>query len=108
MKLLAVINLITFFMGNVVYTPIEVAPDHGIYATTMYIAETEVYDMGTETIEDDEGLITLVDGADHAWEWYPEDYYIGDYVSTLMDDNGTPNYIYDDIILEIRATGFYR
>lgn len=109
-KILTTINLITFAMGAPTHAPYELCDNHGIYATTMLVANTEVYDMGTSTIEDDEGLIELVDSNGEGWnyEQYPEDYYPGDYVSALMDDNGTPNYIYDDIIIELRATGFYR
>lgn len=110
MKLLTIINLITFFMGNAIHTPIEIDPSHGIYAQTMYISNTTVDTKGTETIEDDGGTIELTDGNGNLWavEQYPEDYYVGDYVAVLFDDNGTPNSIYDDIILEIRATGFCR
>ena len=107
MKILSLvtINLITFLMGGAVHTPIEIAPTHGIYAQTMRVSEIT---MGTESIKDDNGTITLIDGNGNNWvdERYPEDYYVGDYVAVLLDDNGTPNYIYDDIILDLRATGF--
>lgn len=107
---LVTINLISFLMGTPTHVPYELSKDHAIYATTMYVEYTEVYDMGTKTIEDDEGLIALTDGNGNGWEYeqYPEDYYPGDYVSVLMDDNGTPNTIYDDIIIELRGTGFVR
>lgn len=107
-RTLVTINLISFLMGAPTHVPYEIPTDHGIYATTMLVTNTEVYDMGTKTIEDDGGLIELVDGAGNGWDYeeYPEDYYTGDYVSVLMDDNGTPEYIYDDIIIELRATGF--
>lgn len=114
MKLLTLatvsINLISFLMGTPTHVPTEIDATHAIYANTMLVEYTEIYDMGTETIEDDDGLVALVDCNGEGWEWYeyPEDYYPGDYVSVLMDDNGTPNYIYDDIIISIRATGFAR
>ena len=111
MKLLALsFNLVTYFMGNAIYAPMEINPTHGIYAQTMYITETTVDTKGTTSIEDDGGTIVLTDGNGNNWvvEQYPEDYFVGDYVAVLFEDNGTPNSIYDDIILEIRATGFCR
>lgn len=109
MKILAVINLLTFFMGNVLHTPIEISSDHAIYPTTMVIVDTIVYDMGTNTVEDNEGEIIMIDAVGNEWivDQYPEDYYVGDYIAVIMDDNGTPNSIYDDIIIDMRYSGFY-
>lgn len=107
-KALTTINLISFFMGSIMHTPTEIAPDHGIYPQTMVVYDLEVDDKGTETVEDDDGVITLLDGVNHLWKVneYPEDYWVGDYVAVIMDDNGTPNYIWDDVIIDMRATGF--
>ena len=61
----------------------------------------EVYPLTVVVIEiDHEGdIVTCVDGADNFWEFYGvEDWQTGDYVSLLMDDNGTPETIYDDVI----------
>ena len=109
-RALVTINLISFLFGNPIHVPTEISTEHGIYATTMYIYDLEVYDMDTTTMDDDSGLITLVDGNENLWEYeeYPEDYYVGDYVAVMLDDNGTPETIYDDIIIDIRATGFCR
>lgn len=63
--------------------------------------EHEVYPLTVVIIElDREGdIVTCVDGADNFWEFYGvEDWQTGDYVSLLMDDNGTPETIYDDVI----------
>ena len=91
-----------------IFALLGIKPTHNIYPTTMIVYATEVDTKGTETIEDDDGVITLLDGADLFWkvDQYPEDYLVNDYVAVIMDDNGTPNYIYDDIILDMRATGF--
>lgn len=106
---LVTINLISFLMGNCVYTPIEVPNNHGIYPMTMIVVETSIDDKGTESIEDDGGEIILVDsnGSEWVYEEYPEDYMPGDFVSLIMDDNGTPNYIYDDVILDMRYSGYH-
>ena len=65
------------------------APAHEVYPLTVVIIEL-----------DREGdIVTCVDGADNFWEFYGvEDWQTGDYVSLLMDDNGTPETIYDDVI----------
>ena len=107
---LATINLTTFLYGVPTHTPTEIASTHAIYPQTMIIYDLEVDNKGTETIEDDDGVITLIDGVGFLWKVneYPEDYNVGDYVAVIMDDNGTPESIYDDIIIDMRASGFYR
>ncbi len=41
------------------------------------------------------------------WCFYGiEDWQIGDVASLLMSDNGTENYIYDDIVLSARYDGY--
>ena len=50
-------------------------------------------------LDHDDDIVTCVDGADNFWEFYGiEDWQTGDYASLLMDDNATPNSIYDDVI----------
>lgn len=109
-RALVTINLISFLCGNPIHIPTEISTEHAIYPQTMIIYDLEVDDKGTETVEDDDGVITLIDGVGFLWKVneYPEDYNVGDYVAVIMDDNGTPESIYDDIILDMRATGFYR
>lgn len=61
----------------------------------------EIYPLTVQVIElDREGdIVTCVDGADNFWEFYGvEDWQTGDFASLLMDDNGTPENIYDDVI----------
>ena len=63
--------------------------------------KNNVYPLTVVVIEiDREGdIVTCVDGADNFWEFYGvEDWQTGDFASLLMDDNGTPNTIYDDVI----------
>lgn len=64
-------------------------PEHSVYPLTVVVIEL-----------DREGdIVTCVDGADNFWEFYGvEDWQTGDFASLLMDDNGTPNSIYDDVI----------
>lgn len=61
----------------------------------------KTYPKTAQVIELDPMLDTVacIDGAGNKWEFYGvEDWQIGDFVSLLMDDNGTPNTIYDDQI----------
>lgn len=37
-----------------------------------------------------------------------EDWYVNDICALLIDDNGTPDYIYDDIIVKARYSGFIK
>ena len=104
------LSLLILFIGTPFHKVVAIPDNHSIYATTMYISDTVIDTHGTDTVEDDDGIIYLVDGADNKWvvEEYPEDYFVGDYVSVLLDNNGTTNTIYDDKILQITATGFVR
>ena len=110
MKVSMFLMITTLLMGSQIHEFYALPENHGIYAQTMYVSETTVDDMGTETVMDDEGTITLVDGNGHKWivEQYPEDYFVGDYVAVILDDNGTLDTIFDDKIIELRATGFTR
>ena len=48
----------------------------------------------------DADIVTVVDGAGLLWQFYEcDDWCIGDYVDMPMFDNGTPESIYDDVIL---------
>lgn len=95
---LLTINLVTFFMGNPIHTATEIAPEHGIYPQAMRVCEF---------IEETDEVI-CVDGNGNLWSYYGiEDYNINDLVAVIFDDNGTPE-IYDDIIIDVRATGFVR
>lgn len=96
---LATINLVTFLMGSAIHTPTEIAPTHGIYPQCMQVCEF---------IEETDEVI-CVDSNGNLWSYYGiEDYFVGDLVAVIFDDNGTPESIYDDIVIDVRATGFAR
>ena len=52
----------------------------------------------------DNVLIATASGVTYAF-YGVEDYDVNDYVSIIMNDNGTPS-IYDDIIVSVRYSGF--
>lgn len=69
-----------------------------LYARTAKITEV---DYGT-------GTVTLVDGAGRLWSFTGcEDYDVGDFVSLLMSDAGTPESVLDDVIVSARYAGFW-
>lgn len=48
-------------------------------------------------IEYDSDFVTVDDGLGNLWDFYGVDFYLyGDIVLLVMDDNGTPDWIYDD------------
>jgi hypothetical protein len=73
-------------------------PKHEIYPLTVQVIELDR--------EDD--IVTCVDGAGNGWEFYGvEDWQIGDFASLLMDNNGTPETIYDDVITMTHYAGIF-
>ena len=73
-------------------------PEHSVYPLTVQVVEL-----------DREGdIVTCVDGAGNGWEFYGvEDWQVGDFASLLMDDNGTPENIYDDVITMAHYAGTF-
>ena len=54
----------------------------------------------------DEGTVAVEDGADQVWVFEGcEDWMEGDLAAMIMDDNGTPDSIYDDVILDVLYGG---
>ena len=52
-------------------------------------------------------IVTCIDGTGNLWDFYEcDDWQIDDFVSLLMNDNGTPEMIYDDIIEMVRYSNF--
>ena len=95
--LLTIITILSFFVGNPQQTPREIG-NQSIYPRTFLVYE----------IDEEYDIMYMVDGAGLDWSWKgTEDYNVGDYVCAIMGDNETPNYIYDDIMLELRYAGFY-
>lgn len=52
--------------------------------------------------------ITFTDGAGRSYSWIDDsgDWFIGDFVATIMDDNGTPETVYDDIVVDTKYAGY--
>lgn len=62
---------------------------------TIYYRFAEVIDL--EYLDD---IVTVDDGLGNLWEFYGVDYFeYDDLVIMIMSDNGTPDNIYDDIVL---------
>lgn len=58
-----------------------------------------------DSIDRENDTVLVVDGAGNVWEFTGcEDYYLGDVVAFIMNDNGTPE-IFDDYIVKARYVG---
>lgn len=51
--------------------------------------------------------ITFEDGVGRSWSWFDDsgDWFIGDFVAVIMDDNGTLT-VYDDSVLDTKYVGY--
>ena len=51
--------------------------------------------------------VTAIDAGGRIWEWFDDDPYWteGEFAALLMHENGTKQYVYDDIVLEARYCG---
>ena len=84
MKLIAVMCLVACLMG-------------GLYPRTAFVSELNY-------VED---VVTVTDCVGYDWQFYGcEDWEVGDMVSMIMGDNGMPNYIKDDIIVDYQYGGY--
>ena len=73
-------------------------PEHSIYPLTAQIVE----------LDHNADVVVCVDGIGNCWEFYGvEDWQVGDFASLLMDDNGTTETIYDDVITMICHAGAF-
>lgn len=73
------------------------APNFNTYPKASYVVALN-YESDTVTVEDATGNL---------WDFYGcEDCMEGDIIVMTMDDNGTPNSIYDDEILQVRFSGW--
>lgn len=70
----------------------------GLYPKAGYIV-----DMSQESM-------VIEDATGNLWEvnQNADDYCVGDGVSMIMFDAGTPRYIHDDIVVSIRYNGFWQ
>lgn len=52
--------------------------------------------------------VTFADGAGRSWSWIDDsgDWFTGDFVATIMDDNGTPETVYDDLVVDAKYVGY--
>lgn len=52
--------------------------------------------------------VTFTDGVGRSWSWIDDswDWFTGDFVAVIMDDNGTPETVYDDLVLNARYVGY--
>ena len=63
--------------------------DHSVYPLTVQIVE----------LDHNANVVVCVDGIGNCWEFYGvEDWQVGDFASLLMDNNGTTETVYDDVI----------
>ena len=67
---------------------------NGLYPRVMYVTE----------VDRENDIFYCVDLAELTWVYYggTEDIYADDTLAMLMYDNGTPDWIYDDIIIDWR------
>lgn len=71
--------------------------------------QTEQYPLMMCVGEVNGNEITAIDANGNEWVFTDdteEQWSIDDYVAMILDDNGTPDYVYDDIIVQTRYTGF--
>lgn len=52
--------------------------------------------------------ITFADGVGRQWSWLDDsgDWFNGDFVAVIMDNNGTPETVYDDRVVDARYVGY--
>ena len=85
--------LITLWLGATTTT---------YYDNELYIRETVVIHINRST-----DTVSVMDGQQNIWRFSEiEDWADGDRCRLYMWDNGTPNYIYDDVICDARYTGY--
>ena len=97
-KLINKFNIITVVIG-IIAALLCGSYTHKVFAadTSQYTAIARVYARGTTCGGWD---ITLFETSDHeVWEW--DGYIESDNVTLIMGNNGTPDYIYDDIIIDV-------
>lgn len=93
----------------------------GLISCTAFLMSTKVpaseaqattknlYPATAEVVELDRAadLVTVETASGIAYGFYGcEDYFPGDLVSMIMDDNGTPETILDDVIIDCRYSGY--
>ena len=70
---------------------------HEIYPTSMIVTEVDY----------ENNLVTIVDFEGRMYQFYGcEDWYENDICAVIMDNNGTTETVYDDIITQVRYCGY--
>jgi len=97
-KFLSTLALTVATLTNSTAKTPATAPDvSGIYARSAAVVSLD-YGADIVTLEDSQGFL---------WEFYGcEDWNPGEIASVLMWDNGTPETIFDDVILQVRYSGY--
>lgn len=84
--------------GCVVGTLCNPVSTHSVYPLTAHVVEVD-------RVTD---VVTCEDGAGNLWKFKGcEDWEEDDFVSLLMNDNGTNETVYDDIIKMVRYSGTF-
>ena len=79
------------------YLDTKVFAQHEIYPTSMIVVEVDY----------ENNLVTIVDFEGRMYQFYGcEDWYKNDICAVIMDDNGTSETVYDDIIIQVRYCGY--
>lgn len=77
--------------------PMEIKQEHHQYPMAFVVSELE-YQVDA---------VHMLDANDHEWVFIGiEDWCEGDLVAAIMDDHGTPDYVYDDDIVQVRYAGW--
>ena len=72
--------------------------EHSIYPLTVQIIE----------LDHNADIVVCVDGTGNCWKFYGvEDWQVGNFASLLMNDNGTTETVYDDVITMICHAGAF-
>ena len=92
MKKIVLALILLIIASGIVMCACTNEPEHNVYPRAAFVNEIKLKD----------DIVVFEDGAGFAWECQTiEDWVVGDVVAMLMDDNGTPNSIYDDYIIAV-------
>lgn len=87
---LAMMMMATMMMSNTTTT-------HNTYTRAMTVT----------SLDNTQDVVACEDAVGYTWEFYGcEDWQVGDLVITVMDDNGTPETILDDMIIDATFSGY--
>ena len=95
----AVTTALTLTATHVANTTNTKPIEHDTYPTAMVVCDVD-HNTDTVTAQTWTGIV---------YKWYGvEDWMEGDIAACIMDDNGTPNTVFDDQIIETRYVGWVR